>query len=463
MIKVKNVFVTLLCVFLLLNVSCTLSSNKPDKTVNEKIPFDFPDFREPVFKDQTFNILNYGAKQGDSLFLNTEAIRSAIKACHESGGGKVLIPEGKWMTGPVHLLSNVNLHLEEGAELIFSQNFDDYLPVILIQRGGFFCYNYSPPVYARNCENIAVTGAGVLNGKGQIWWPWKKRQPGMVRLFQMGKNGVPVEDRVFGTEEAGVRPPFIQFLECKNILLEDITVKDGPSWNVHPVFCENMIIRGIKVIAHGPNNDGIDPDGCKNVLIEDCYVDTGDDCICLKSGRDEEAWKIGRPCENIIVRRCTTKAGNGGVVIGSEMSADVRNVLVEDCSFDGTSIGLRFKTRIGRKGVVENIFVRNINMNKIKGEAISLDLNYDGEPIERDMKYREGHIDLVNAPLLRNFYFEDISCNGAGLAIKLEGLPGSYLREIFFKNISIRAKKGLKFNDVHDVVFNNVLIESSTD
>ena len=332
--------------------------------------------------------------------------------------------------------------------------------MVLIQRGGFFCYNYSPPVYARNSENIAITGTGVLNGQGQAWWPWKKRQPGMVQLFQMGKAGVPIEERVFGTEEAGVRPPFIQFLECKNILLQGVTVIDGPSWNVHPVFCENMIIREIKVIARGPNNDGIDPDGCKNVLIEDCYVDTGDDCICLKSGRDEEAWKIGRPCENIVIRRCTTKAGNGGFVIGSEMSAGVKNILVEDCHFDGTSRGLRFKTRVGRGGVVENVWIRNITMENIKSEAIVFDLNYDGEPIERDMNYKEGHTGLVNAPTLRNFNIENVTCTNARIAIRLAGLPGNYLSELFFKDISINSRIGLISSDVHDMVLDNVSISS---
>ena len=436
---------------LLLSALLTGCSNRhlKDQTEN-KIPFDFPDLKAPVFRDQVFNIRDYGAKSGDTTFLNTKAIRNAIEACHNAGGGRVLVPAGVWLTGPVHLKSNVNLHLEEGSELMFSQRYDDYLPVVLIQRGGSFCYNYSPLVYARDCENIALTGTGVLNGRGQAWWPWVKRQPGMTQLFQMSKAGVPIEERVFGTEEAGVRPPFIQFLECKNVLLQGVTVKDGPSWNVHPVFCENLIIREIKIMSpHGPNNDGIDPDACRNVLIEDCYIDAGDDAICLKSGRDEEAWKIGRPLENVVIRRCTTKAGHGGFVIGSEMSAGVKNILVEDCHFDGTNKGLRFKSQVGRGGVVENVWARNITMEKIRNEAIHFDLLYYSKPVEGPQ---------INAPTFRNIQMENITCESARIAISMTGLPGNYLRELFFKNVSIKARTGLISRDVHDLSFDNVRI-----
>ena len=423
------------------------------KSINQsekKIPFDFPDLKPPVFRDQVYNIRDYGAKSGDTTFLNTEAIRNAIEACHNAGGGKVIVPAGVWLTGPVHLKSNVNLHLEEGSELMFSQRYDDYLPVVLIQRGGSFCYNYSPLVYARDCENIAVTGTGVLNGRGQVWWPWTKRQPGMTQLFQMSKAGVPIEERVFGTEEAGVRPPFIQFLECKNVLLQGVTVKDGPSWNVHPVFCENLIIRDIKIMSpHGPNNDGINPDGCKNVLIEDCFIDAGDDAITLKAGRDEEAWKFARPLENVVIRRCTTKWGHGGFVIGSEMSAGVKNILVEDCHFDGTSRGLRFKSQAGRGGIVENVWARNITMENIRNEAIRFNLLYYSKPVEGT---------LINPPTFRNIHIENITCESARVAIELTGLPGNYLRELYFKNVHIKARRGLISRDVHDISFDNVRI-----
>ena len=433
----------------------------PD-AVNHTVPFDFPDLKPPVFRDQTFDIREFGAKPGDSAFLNTEAIRKAINRCSESGGGRVLIPSGIWFTGPIHLKNNVNLSLALGAELRFSEKFSDYLPVVLSQRGGFFCFNYSPLVYAKGCQNIAVTGAGILNGRGRVWWPWKDRQPGMVKLFQMGKSGVPVEERVFGTEEAGVRPPFVQLIECKNILIEGITVLDGPSWNIHPVFCENLVIRKLKISAHGPNNDGIDPDGCKNVLIEDCDIDVGDDNICLKSGRDEEAWKIGRPCENVVVKRCTTHAGHGGFVIGSEMSAGVRNVLVEDCSFSGTDRGLRFKSRPGRGGVVENIWARNITMENIRGEAIDFNLVYDAEPIEKAMKDQSGGPALSDLPVFRNFHIENIRCTKVRKAINLSGLPGASLYGISFSSVHIVSKEGISSSNVNDVTFQNVEVVSKS-
>lgn len=437
--------------FLLLFILASCSGTKVKKA-ETGIPFDFPDLIPPIFKEQVFDITRYGAKSGDSTFLNTDAIAKTIEACSQAGGGKVLVPAGVWLTGPVHLKSNVNLHLDEGAELMFSQKYDDYLPVVLIQRGGVFCYNYSPLIYARGCENIAVTGSGVLNGRGQIWWPWKDKQPGMTQLFEMGQKGVPVEERIFGTVEAGVRPPFIQFLECRNVLLQDITVKDGPSWNVHPVFCENLIIRGIKILSpDGPNNDGIDPDGCRNVLVEDCYIDAGDDAICLKSGRDQEAWSIGRPLEYMVVRRCTTRNGHGGFVIGSEMSADVRNVLVEDCHFDGTQRGLRFKSQAGRRGVVENIWARNITMDNIRDQAIHFDLLYYSKSTDEPP---------VDPPTFRNIHMENINCEKAKIAISITGLRGNYLRELYFKNVNIKSRTGMITSNINDISLEDVNITS---
>jgi polygalacturonase len=442
-------------------LSCSVPPEK-EKSEDRAIPFDFPDLKAPEFPDKIFPIVDFGAVANDTSRMNTDAINGAIDACHKAGGGKVLIPSGIWLTGAIHLKSNINLHLEKGAELRFSQRFEDYLPVVLVQRGGIFCYTYSPFIYANKCENIAVTGEGTLNGRGQVWWPWKNKQPGMIRLFEMGKKGIPVEKRVFGTVEDGVRPPFMQFLECKNILVEDVTLKDGPSWNLHPVFCSNMIIRGVKVIAHGPNNDGIDPDGCRNVLIENCFVDVGDDNICLKSGRDEEARRIGRPCENIVIRRCIAKAGHGGFVIGSEMSAGVKNVLVEDCRFFGTDRGLRFKSRIGRGGIVENIWVRNIAIESVRNQAIDFNLQYDGEPIERDMKYGEKQQDIANAPLFRNIHFENITCQRSKTAINILGLPGDYLKDIYFKNIQINSKLGIISSNVNDIHFDHVSCSSDS-
>lgn len=446
-----------LYVIILINLSCGRGDQNVVKfetveiTLPEHIqePFDLPKFDIPIFPQRTFDIKDYGAVEGGSQAA-TLAFKEAVNACHEAGGGRVIVPEGKWLSGPIHLKSNVNLHVEKGAEILFSEEFDDYLPVVLIQRGGFFCYNYSPPIYAYQVENIALTGEGTLNGQGKTWWPWKQKQPGMVRLFEMGKSGVPITDRVFGTESDGVRPPFIQFIESKNILIEGVTIKDGPSWNLHPVFCENLIIRGITIQSRGPNNDGIDIDGCKNVLIENAVLDVGDDAICLKSGRDEEAWEIGRPTENVIVRNCEVKSGHGGFVIGSEMSAGISNVLVYDCHFTGTARGIRMKSRLGRGGVVENIHIHDITMDSIKNEAIIMSLRYDGEPIERDMDYQQ--LAGSHPPTFRNIYMENISCTSAGKALVLEGLPGGeYLRDISFKNIEIYSSDEGRIEDAHQI------------
>ncbi len=420
-------------------------------------PFSMPDFKAPEFPNRIYDIRNFGAMPGGENKI-TAAFQKAIAACAEEGGGKVLVPAGEWLTGPIHLKSHVNLHLEEGATIRFSQAFDDYLPVVFIQRGGVRCYNYSPPIYAKEAENIAITGSGLIDGRGQVWWPWKKKQPGMVKLFEMGAKGVPVEERVFGTVEDGVRPPFVHPIHCKNVLIEGVTFKDGPSWNIHPVWCENVIIRDIKVIAHGPNNDGIDPDGCKNVLIENCYLDVGDDNICLKSGRDQDAWAVGKPCENVIVRNCTAKAGHGGITIGSEMSAGVRNVFVTDCDFDGTDRGIRLKTRPGRGGVVENIWIQNITMRNIRMQAVRINMNYSGEPIERDMNYAERNKLSQDIPTFRNIHIKNVTCASAKKAIELYGLPQNPIKDVTFENIDITAENEGTIDFVENIRLKNISI-----
>ncbi len=402
---------------------------------------------EPSFPDSRYTIEQFGA-QPDNKEANTKAFRNAIQTCHESGGGTVVVPAGVWQTGPIELRSNVNLHLESGATIAFSDRFEDYLPVVLIQRGGYFCYNYAPPIYAKDCENIAITGAGVIDGQGQVWWPWKQNQPGMVELFEMGKRETPIEERIFGTPEDGVRPPFVQFIECKNALIDGVSFVNGPSWNLHPVWCENLVIRNVSIVSHGPNNDGIDIDGCRNVLIENCYLDVGDDNIALKSGRDEEAWRIGRPTENVVVRNCQTKAGHGGFVIGSEMSADVRNVLVENCHFDGTRRGIRFKSRLGRSGIVENVVLRNITMENIKGEAIIANLHYDAEPIERNMNYNSRAAGKKLEPTFRNIRISGVTCLSSQIGIYIRGLDTAPIESLVIEQVSIRSKEASLFENV---------------
>lgn len=396
---------------------------------NAKIPFDMPGYAEPTFLDRTVSIADHGAVAGGEA-PNTKAIAAAIEACAKAGGGRVLVPAGVWLTGPIHLKSHVNLHVAEGAELRFSKAFADYLPPVYQQRGGVRCFNYSPFIYARGCTDIAVTGGGTLNGQGEAWWPWKNKQPGMERLFEMGAKGVPVEQRVFGTEADGVRPPFIQPIDCRNVLIEGVTVVGGPSWNIHPVTCENVTVRRVSVRSHGPNNDGIDPDGCRNVVIEDCLLDTGDDCICLKAGRNQDAWAVAKPCENVVVRRCRTKRGHGGVVIGSEMSAGVRNVFVHDCRFEGTAKGVRIKSLPGRGGVVENVWMQDLAMEGVS-EGIFITLRYTPEKTEPVM------------PRFRAMHFRRVTGEKAKAAVQILGLKDCYIENITLEDVTISGGSGL--------------------
>ncbi len=396
-----------------------------------KPPFAMSEWSAPVFAPRVFDIRAFGANPGGQSAC-TQAFAAAIAACVSAGGGRVLVPSGVWLTGPVHLKSNVELHLADEAELRFSQRFEDYLPPVFMQRGGVRCYGYSPLIYAYKCDNIAVTGRGTLNGQGQVWWPWKDRQPGMTRLFRAGATGVPVEQRVFASEADGVRPPFVHPVECRNVLLEGFMITGGPSWNIHPVCCENVIVRGVSVVSHGPNNDGIDPDSCKNVLIEDCLLDTGDDCICLKAGRDEDAWAVGKPCENVLVRRCRTKRGHGGIVFGSEMSAGIRNVFVHDCRFEGTDRGIRLKSLPGRGGCVENVWFQDIAMDRIAGAAIHMTFRY-GKP---DSLTR-------TQPRFCNIRLSRVTCSEAKQAVEIQGLADNYIEDVCLEDVRIGARRGI--------------------
>lgn len=405
-------------------------------------PFEIP--RLPAIPDRTFDIREYGALP-DGLTLNTQAIAAAIATADSTGGGRVVIPAGVWLTGPIHFKDRIELHLEEGAELRFSQNPDDYLPVVFTQRGGAWCHNYSPFIYGRDCQDVALTGKGTLNGQGESWWPWKKKQPGMLRLREMVAERVPFADRVFGTVEAGVRPCFLQFLDCRNVLLDGITFIDSPSWTLNPVQCVNLTIRGVTVRnpARAPNTDGIDPSACRDVLIEHCHVDTGDDGICLKSGWNEDAWEASIPCENVVVRHCTVLAAHGGFVIGSAVSGGIRSVHVHDCVFDGTDVGVRIKTKPGRGGYIRDILAERLTMRAIGHEAILITQLYNGNPHDRSP------IDpSLPVTEISDICISDVDCDQADTAIRLHGLPGHPLGNIGLDRLRIRARQGLDIRDV---------------
>lgn len=386
---------------------------------------------EPSFGEKEYSIADFGAI-GDSLTLNTDAINKAITTCSENGGGTVIVPAGTFLTGAIHLKSNVNLHLSDSSVLSFSINPQDYLPVVLTRWEGINCYNYSPLIYSIGTENIAITGKGLLQGNGSKtnWWPWsggKKHgwEEGMnsqhlpyarPMLTTYNKENVPVEDRKMG-EGFYLRPQFINFINCKNVLISDLTIENSPFWIIHPTLCENVIVRGVSVNSMGPNNDGCDPESCKNVLIENCMFNTGDDCIAIKSGRDNDGRKADNlPSENIIVRNCEMKNGHGGVVIGSEVSGGARNIFVENCTMDSPMLdrAIRLKTNSNRGGYIENVYVRNVTVGEVSQSVLHINLLYDIK--------REGTDTLY--PTVRNVYMENVTSQKSQYGIFIDGIEG---------------------------------------
>ena len=397
-------------------------------------PFKMPKFRAPKFPRRVFDIRDHGAI-ADGKTDCTTAIKSAIASCVETGGGRVLIPAGDWLTGPIHLASNVNLHVDEGAVVRFSDDAADYLPPVFVRWAGQECFNYSPLIYARDCTNIAITGRGTLLGQGTKWWRWAKaEQRASGKLYQMAVEGLPVEQRRFGSPEQPLRPQFILPINCTDVLLEDFTIAEGgPFWTVHVAYCENVCIRGLKIdAAEGPNNDGIVIDSSRNVVIEDCHLQSSEDCVSLKSGLNEDGWRVNKPTENVIVRRVKATRGKGGMTIGSDMSGGVRNVFVHDCVYDGPQVGIRLKAARGRGGVVEDVYIQDIEMGRIGGDAIQLTTEYKSF-VKPDGK----------APIFRNIRIRNVTCKDAATAARMVGLPDAPLRDFILQNITISSEEGL--------------------
>ncbi len=376
----------------------------------------------PTFPDRVFPITEFGA---DSREDATAAIRRAIEACHRAGGGRVVIPEGTWKTGAIHLKSNVNLHLSKGATLLFSFDLAQY-PIVFTRWEGVECMNFSPFIYAYGQENIAVTGQGTLDGGAsqETWWSWNRKQGGQAplqraardRLIAMGEANLPVAQRVFGDGHY-LRPNFIQPYRCSNVLIEGVTIVRSPMWEVHPVLSENVTVRGLTIRSHGSNNDGCDPESCRNVLIEDCVFDTGDDCIAIKSGRNGDGRRVGVPTENVIVRNCVMKDGHGGVVLGSECTGGIRNVFVENCVMDSPNLdrALRFKNNAVRGGTLENVFMRNVRIGRVTEAVLTIDLLYE-EGARGDFR-----------PVVRNVHLEGITSTGSPRVMYVRGFAGAVI------------------------------------
>ena len=385
----------------------------------------------PTFPDRDFPLSDFGAAADNATDIKP-ALDRAISACHAAGGGRVLVPAGDWFIGgPIHLKSNVNLHLVAGATINFSTDPAHFLPLVHTRFEGTEVMNYSPLIYAFEQENIAITGAGTFHGRAsrENWWTWSRHARAAINAArQQGETGVPVAERLYGGDH-GLRPVFVQPYRCRNVLIEGVTFRDSPMWFINPVLCESVTVRGVSTIGLGPNNDGCNPDSSRDVLIENCLFDTGDDCIAIKSGRDGDGRRVGVPSENIIIRGCEMREGHGGVVIGSEMSGGVRNVFAEDCVMDSPNLdrALRIKSNSFRGGVVENVHFRNVRIGQVADAIFRINLFYSTE--------RGEHL-----PTVRHVTMENVTAEKAPRAFHFHGLE-----ELPITDITVR-----------DCVFNGV-------
>jgi polygalacturonase len=418
----------------------------------EQIDEILGNIKAPQFPVRDFDVADYGAV-GDEKTDCTEAFKKAIAAAHEAGGGRVVVGDGTFLTGPIHLKSNVNLYLSEDALVYFSTDPNQYLPVVYTRWEGIECMNYSPLIYAYEQENIAITGKGVLDGRAsdENWWAWKNTAREDIQLSrEQGQKGVPVEQRIFGAGKK-LRPNMVQPYKCKNVLIEGVTFKNSPMWHIHPVLSNNIIIKDVKVIGHGPNNDGCDPESCKNVLIEGCYFDTGDDCIAIKAGRNNDGRRVNIPSENIVIRNCQMKDGHGGVVIGSEMTGGVKNVFAENCLMDSPNLdrALRIKTNSVRGGFVENVYMRNVTVGEV-AEAV-LKINF---------YYGEGDTGEF-IPIVRNINMEKVTSRKSRYALSIRGYERSPISDIHLKNCAFNnVQRASIIDGAEYIMFENVKINA---
>jgi polygalacturonase len=416
--------------------------------------------KPPTFRKKDFLITKYGATP-DGKTLSTEAFRKAIDECSRKGGGRVVVPAGVFLTGAIHLKSNVNLHVSKDATVKFSTDPKDYLPIVHTRWEGMELMHLSPFIYAYEQTNIAITGEGTLDGQGKaFFWKWHgnpryggnpevlSQKPDRTRLYEMMQKGVPVEQRIFGAGHY-LRPQFVQPYKCKNVLIEGVKIVDSPMWEIHPVLCENVIVRKLHISTHGPNNDGCDPESCKDVLIEDCFFDTGDDCIAIKSGRNEDGRRLNTPTENVIVRGCTMKDGHGGITVGSEISGGVRNVFGENCQMDSPNLdhALRVKNNASRGGLLENFYFRNITIGQVAHAIITIDFNYE--------EGAKGNF----TPVMRNFVAENIKSGKSRYAMDAQGFENAPIYGIQIKNSTFEnVANGIMAANLKDTKLENVRI-----
>lgn len=449
----------MLCFALLVSL-IFLSFKKDQSSVTQtevivKAPFDMPAIKIPDFSNcREFSIVDFGAVKGNKE-KTSEAINKAITKANKAGGGIVVIPEGEWLTKKIHLKSNVNLHLNKGAVLLFSEDPNDYLPPVSSTWEGYECYNYSPLVYAYKCKNIAITGEGELKAKMDIWREWfarpKAHMESLKRLYYLASYNKPLKERQMVNDSAHFRPQFIQFNRCGNVLMDGVTITNSPFWTIHPFLSKDVVLRNLKVYAHGHNNDGVDPEMSQNVLIENCVFDQGDDAIAIKSGSNQDAWRLNTPSKNIVMHNCTVKNGHQLVAIGSELSGGIENVFVDNCTVvDGAKLNhlLFIKTNERRGGYVNNIHMTNIKCGKIDEGILG---------IETDVLYQwKNLVPTIERRLtpIKNVYMENVKATNVKFISRILAQKELPVENVFLTNVAADNVSGEK--SIHENIINFV-------
>ena len=482
-----------LCLYIVLCSNTVFSQVNKYSHLYQKLPFEMNQVQTPKFPNRTMSVVDFGGV-GDGTSLNTDAFAKAIDGLTKVGGGKLIVPAGVWFTGPIVLKSNINLHLEKGALILFSSDFDLY-PLVRTSFEGLETFRCQSPISGKNLVNVAITGEGSINGSGEAWRPLKKAKVVELKWKEVLKSGGVLKDagywfpsekslkgermndmnvsRATMTEKDWndikdfLRPVMISLTECKNVLLQGVLFENSPGWNIHPLLCENVIIDGVfaRNPAYAQNGDGLDLESCKNVLVVNSTFDVGDDGICIKSGKDEEGRKRGRATENVIVDNCKVFQGHGGFVVGSEMSGGVRNISVTNCEFLGTDVGIRFKSNRGRGGVVENIYISDIYMLNIVTDSFLFDLYYGGKSASEALEDESQNSDettnvpvTVETPCFRNIYVKNLVSRNARRAMYFNGLPEMNISNINLENAVITSQVGAELVESDGVKFTDVEI-----
>lgn len=470
-----------------------VQSINPYSQYYKNIPINIREVSRPVFRNQQVVLTDFGGV-GDGITLNTTAFARAIDALSAKGGGMLVVPAGVWFTGPVVLKSNINLHLNKGALILFSGDFNLY-PLIATSFEGLDTKRCQSPISGTNLENVAITGEGTIDGSGAAWRPLKKAKVTDAYWNKVVKSGGALKDSTYWFPSEGaikgqemsdmnvptaplsdkqwmeirdfLRPVMISLVECKNVLLQGVLFENSPSWNIHPLLCTNLIVDNVSVRnpAFAQNGDGIDVESCKDVLIVNSTFDVGDDAICVKSGKDEQGRKRGKPTENLVVDNCKVFQAHGGFVVGSEMSGGVRNVSVRNCQFLGTDVGLRFKSNRGRGGVVENIYISNIYMFNIVTDSFLFDLYYNGKSSSESLEDGDVAVGAPSVPavtdatpVFRNIYVKNIVSRNARRAMYFNGLPEMNISNINVENAWISSEYGAEISESDGIKFNNIHI-----